>query len=75
MNNIQDNQIVRVVHPNERRSVEKAALRKLEDQLVEVFGRHTQRIHQGCLDGARYFGDPCLVVTAFDNVDLASGIV
>jgi hypothetical protein len=44
-------------------------LRQREDELVEVFGRHAKRIHQSGLDGAGYFGDPGLVVTAFDNKD------
>src|SRR5258706_10679019 len=66
---VEDNEIVGVTHSDERRRVEKAAFRQLEDQLVEVFWRHVKRIHQGGLDGARYFGDPGLVVTAFDNVD------
>src|ERR1700733_12350194 len=57
------------MHVDERRRVEKALLRKFKDKLVEVFGWHTKRIHQGRLDSARHFSNPGLVVTAFDNVD------
>ena len=49
--------------------MQKTVLRQLEDQLVKVVGRHAKRVHQGGLDGARYLGNPGLVVTAFDNVD------
>jgi hypothetical protein len=38
---IENNQIVGVMHPNERRRIEKPVSRQLEDQLVEIFGRHT----------------------------------
>jgi len=47
----------------------KRLLRKFEDQLIEVFGRYPKRVHQGRLDGAGHFGDPVVVVTAFDNMD------
>src|ERR1700719_3711975 len=57
------------MHADERRCVEKALLRKFKDKLVEVFGRHAKRVHQGRLDSAGHFSDPGLVVTAFDNVD------
>jgi hypothetical protein len=40
-----------------------------KDELVEVFGWHAKRIHQGRLDSAGHFGDPGFVVTAFDDVD------
>jgi len=66
---IEDNQVVGIVHANKRRSVEKALLGKFKDKLVEVFGRHVKRIHQGRLDSAGYFGDPAFVVPAFDYVD------
>jgi hypothetical protein len=66
---IENDQIVGVVHADERRRMQKAVLRQLEDQLVEVFGRHAQRVHQGGLDGAGDFGDPRLLVAAFDDVD------
>jgi hypothetical protein len=42
-----------------------------KDKLVEVFGRHAKRVHQGCLDSAGHFGNPALVVTAFDNMDFS----
>src|ERR1700686_2008654 len=57
------------MHADERRCVEKAILRKFKDKLVEVFGRHAKRVHQGRLDSAGHFSDPGLVVTAFENVD------
>src|SRR5262245_64702296 len=57
------------MHSDERGRVEKPVLRQLEDQLVEVFRRYAKRIHQRRLDGGGYFGDPGLVITAFDNVD------
>ena len=66
---IQYDQIVGILHPDERRRVPKAVLRQLEDQLVKVFGRHPQRVHQGGLYGAGYLGDPSLVITAFDDMD------
>jgi len=66
---IENDQIVGVIHPDERRRVEKAVIRQLEDELVEILGRHAKRVDQGCLYGARYLGHPGLVVTAFDNVD------
>src|SRR5580692_9866535 len=66
---IEDNQVVGIMHADERRCVEKAILRKFKDNLVEVFGRYAKRVHQGRLDSAGHFSDPGLVVTAFDNVD------
>ncbi len=57
------------MHTDERRRVQKAFLGKFKDELIEVFGRHTKRVHQGRLDGAGHFGDPVLIVTAFDNMD------
>src|SRR6266849_5894185 len=68
---IEDNQVVGIMHANERRCVEKALLRKFKDKLVEVFGRHAKRVHQGRLYSAGHFSDPVLVVTAFDNVDFS----
>src|SRR6516165_1484727 len=57
------------MHADERRGMKKPVLRQLKDELVEVLGRHAKCIHQGCLDGAGYLGNPGLVVAAFDNVD------
>src|SRR6267142_1703296 len=68
---IEDNQVVGIMHAGKRRCVEKPLLRKFKDELVEVFGRHAKRVHQGRLDSAGHFGDPALVVTAFDNVDFS----
>jgi hypothetical protein len=51
--------------------MEKPVLWELEDQLVKVFGRDPKRVHQGGLDSARYFGDPSLVITAFDYVNFS----
>jgi hypothetical protein len=56
---------------DKRRLVEKAILRTFKDKLVEVFGRHAKRVHQGRLDSAGHFGNPSLVVTAFDNMDFS----
>jgi hypothetical protein len=49
--------------------MEKPVLRQLEDQLVEIFGRHPKRIHQGGLDGAGHLGDPGLIIAPLDDVD------
>src|ERR1700730_14326614 len=57
------------MHANKRRCVEKALLGKFKDKLVEVFGRHPKRVHQGRLNSAGYFGNPAFVVTTFDDVD------
>src|SRR5262249_32250556 len=57
------------MHSDERRRMAKSILREFENQLVEVFRRYTKRIHEGGLDSAGYFGDPRLVVAAFDHVD------
>jgi hypothetical protein len=57
------------MHADERRGMKKPVLRQLEDDLVKVLGRHAKCIHQCCLDGAGYLGNPGLVVAAFDNVD------
>src|SRR6516225_4423916 len=67
--NVENNQIVGVMHADERRGMKKPAVRQLKDELVEVLGWHAKCIHQGCLDGAGYLGNPGLVVAAFDNVD------
>src|SRR5262249_37232300 len=45
------------MHSDERRRMEKPVLRQLEDQLVEVFGRHAKRVHHVGLEGAGDFGD------------------
>src|SRR5215510_10781492 len=66
---IEDDEVVSVVHADERRRVQKAVLRQLEDELEEVVGWHTERVHQSRLDGAGYSGDPRLVVAALDDVD------
>ena len=58
-----------VMHADERRRVKKVCLRKLEDELIEVFRRYAKRVHQGRLDGAGYLGDTGLVITTFDDVD------
>ena len=58
------------MHADKRRRVEKALFRQFKDELVEVLGRDAKRVHQGRLDGAGYLGDPSLVVTAFDDMDL-----
>ena len=50
---VENNQIVGVMHSDKRRRMQKAVFRQLEDELVEVFGRHAKRILQGGLDGAR----------------------
>jgi hypothetical protein len=55
---IENNQIVGVTHADERWRMEKPILRQLEDELIEVFGRHAKRVHQSGLDGAGYLGDP-----------------
>src|SRR5580700_1134568 len=49
---IKDNQVVGVVHTDKRWCVQKAFLWKFEDKLVEVFGRHAKRVHQGRLNSA-----------------------
>src|SRR5258705_7732745 len=59
------------MHADKGRCVEKPLLRKFKDELVEVFGRHAKRVHQGRLDSTGHFGDSALVVTAFDNVDFS----
>ena len=41
---IENDQIVGVIHPDERRRVEKAVIRQLEDELVEILGRHAKRM-------------------------------
>src|SRR5215831_2650871 len=66
---IENNEIVSVMHSDERRRMQKAVLRQLEDQLVEIFGRHAKCIHQSGLYGPGYLGDPGLVVTALDKVN------
>ena len=66
---IEDDQVIGLMHADKQRCVQEPLLRKLKDKLVEVFGRHAKRVHQGRLDSAGHFGDPALVVTAFDNVD------
>src|SRR2546425_13277156 len=39
---IEDNQVVGIMHAHKRRWVEKALLRKFKDKLVEVFQRHAK---------------------------------
>src|SRR5262245_45277368 len=67
---IENDQVVGVMHADERRRVQKAVLRQLEDELEEVVCWHTERVHQGRLDGTGYSGDPGLVVATLDDVDL-----
>src|SRR4029077_20140249 len=68
---IEDNQVVGIMHADKRRRMEKALLRKFKDKLVKVFGRHAKRVHQGRLYSAGHFGDPVLIVTTFDNEDFS----
>src|SRR6476659_7245103 len=68
---IEDDQVVGIMHADKRRCMEKALLRKFKDKLVKVFGRHAKRVHQSRLYSAGDFGDPVLIVTTFDNVDFS----
>src|SRR5262249_52603000 len=68
---IENNQIVGVVHADERGCMEKPVLRQFEYELIKIFRRHAKRIHQCGLDSAGYFCDPLLVVTPFKDVDFS----
>ena len=68
---IENNQIVGVVHADERGRMEKPVLRQFEYELIKIFRRHAKRIHQCGLDSAGYFCDPVLVVTPFKDVDFS----
>src|SRR5712675_2788270 len=44
---IEDDQVVGIMHADKRWRVEEALLRKFKDELIEVFGRYPKRVHQG----------------------------
>src|SRR3974390_3896038 len=67
---IENNQIVGVVHTLKWRRVQKMVLGQFEYELIKILRRHAKRIHQSGLNGSGYFCHPALVVPAFEYVNL-----
>src|SRR5438876_11549061 len=72
---LQQNQVIRIVEPQERPRVQELARRQDVNYLEEVFRRNAQCAYQAMLNRVRYLAETSLVVASFAHMDFGEGHV
>src|SRR6266540_1608369 len=70
---LEDDQVIRVVEPEERWRVEESAARQNVNDLEEVFRRNAQCAYEPILHRAGYFAETSLAVSSLEHVDFGDG--
>src|SRR5712691_2214446 len=73
--NLQQNQVVRIGEPQERRRMKELAPRQNVNDLEEVLWRNAQFAYEPILDRARHAAETGLVVLTFEDMDFGDGHV
>src|SRR5712664_805073 len=72
---LQQDQVIRIVEPQERRRVKEPATGQNANDLEEVVGRNAQCAYERVLNRAGHPAETSLVVPSFEHMDLGEGHV
>src|SRR5258705_9152855 len=73
--NLQQNQVIRIVEPQERPGVKELPRRQDVNNLEEIVRWNPQCAHQAMLNRVRYLAETSLGVASFEDMDLSEGLV